>query len=424
MAENDHQNAEIIKLCPQLYYSPQNVAARRAAAAESERRKRDTVRPPVDPTRDFLFVTTECGRPVIFENRDGRRLTNKQMLYPPPDGRDRYQAGDAILLGEFSKRMAERIFPELKPDEEEQTSLLILFAKVFLGIKPEKYKIGHRIVQIRPSMSGNGTGEIHTHALLFLGERDVIEMDADHEFSRRELADNFAMLIYGPKPEVAELLEKYCEFLTDIAGGLEKETIAGITKWGAKKAAKYAIKKEGKHLLAEWFKRLVTEESKALIKAIFASAKKFSSALLIQREQHRLKARLTKEPVEPYEFAPAISDASWELSKTLMDEGWEALVASFSKTLAKWLPVDEIFGESARRKILVWLAKKTTDGLRRIYVSGKIEALVKASNEARTDKEFEEISRKSWEESVKDFFKESVQEICKHIGEEAIKESE
>lgn len=425
MADVDRQRAEIIKLAPQVYYSRENQAALRRVAAENAHHHNDAIRPDVDPCTDFLFVTTEGGRPVMYENRDGRRLTNKQMLYPPPQNRGYYQEGDVILIAEFEERIAEQVFPELKGDGgEEHPSLLIVLAKGLLGIKPDKFRLGQKIVKIKPG--SRGTGEIHTHVLLFLGKTDFVEMDVDREFSRRDLADSFAMTIYGPKPEVADFLEAYCEFIGDVAWGLEKESIGAITKWGVKKAASYAAKKEGKHLVAEWFKSSLGKETKLLAKATFNSGKKFASNILKQNEKRQLAGRFPGARVEPLNMSAAASEACLEFAKTLIDEQWEVLLPSMTKKLGEWLKVDEVLGATAKQKATMWLAKKLADGVIHKAPLARLEANLKALNDAPASKpkEYQEIVDKAWEESVKDFFKESLKEICEGIGKEAIGESE
>src|SRR5208283_376694 len=342
MSENDRQLAEIIKLSPELYSSQENVAARRRIAAEAESRKLDTVRPPEDTHEHFLYITTQGGQPVIFENRDGRRLTNKQMLYPPPGHRDYYQVGDVILIDEFEERRAEYMFPELAPESEDQPSLLYTLGKAFLGVKAEKLKIGHKIGHIDPTGDGTGSGQIRTHIVLFLGRNDIVEMDVEREFSRGELADDFIRNIYGPKAEVADFLESYCEFLTDVVGGLEKETIGTLTRWGVQKAASYAAKKEGKHLIGEWFKSALGKESKLLAKAIYLSGKKFTSSILSQNEKRESAARFPAARVEPLNVSSAVSEACMEFAKTLIEGQWEVLLPSITKKLGKWLKVDEL----------------------------------------------------------------------------------
>jgi len=412
--------AEIMKLSFEIRASPENVPDAPRASADVDHLVLDTVRPPEDTHTDLLYFTTQGGRPVIFENRDGQRLTNKQMLYPPSDHRDYYQVGDVILIYELDKRSAEAYFPELKPEHEDKPSFLFILVKAFLGVKEEKFKIGQKITEIKPARFVSGAGEIKTHLVLFLGKSNIVEMNVEREYSKRLLADNFCMFIYGTKPEVADFLESYCEFLMSAVWGLEKETIGALTKWGAEKAASYAAKKEGKHLIGEWFKSALGKETRLVGRATIQSGEKFSASILTQNDKRNLAAAYPGARVEPLNISSAVSEACLEFAKTIIDDQWEVLLPSITAKLGKWLKVDELAGPTAKQRAIMWFAKKTADALIRKAPIATLDANITAMKESHgaNAKEYNELVKKSWEEAVKDFLKDAAKESWESLGEE------
>lgn len=390
------------RLWSQEQYNRHLLAEVNARSADDVRRRKA-----LGAAYERLFLTTESGKPVIWEFADGRRLENKQMTFPPGTGKNLYQAGDVILIGKYDKRTAESMFPELRPPKDSETSLLGVLARAFLGIEPPEYKLGHKISAIRPTLDGTGNGTIETRGLMFITDKDVVELEKRVTWSRQQLRDSVIWRRHGPMPEAADVIKKFIDVIMIPIGGLGKKTVGSVTKWGYRTALRRALKHEANVLLRRRLREIFAKETVVLGRAIAAFFTKFAESMVKQGDFNQLKARVKKEKPGSAEVTKAISEASWAFSKTLIDEGWKAVLPKLKVAEAAGDALGSTFSQSAAN----WVAQKMVDLMTRSFFTMLMDGYIKAVNEAKTSGEVGEILLKSLKDSLQKLLIKNVEDL-------------
>lgn len=220
---------------------------KRRLLAEPNNRSADEVRrrKALGVAYESLVLTTESGKSVVCEYCDGRRLPNKQMTFPPGTGNNYYQMGDVVLLAKYEKRAAESSFPEFRAPKGSESSLLSVLARGFLELEPPEYKLGYKITAIRPMMDETGDGTIEMQALMFLTDKDVVELEKKVIWTRQQLRDTFSSRKHGCMPERDDIIRKFIGVIMVPLGGRGKKVVGNLTKWDYREALRSAMKQEG-----------------------------------------------------------------------------------------------------------------------------------------------------------------------------------
>jgi len=289
----------------------------------------DTEPPPVG-SMDFIRLWTYRGKPVVYEYRNGARVT--QLTYPNKDGRPFYQVDDFVLVSEIEKSSAERIFPELQ--EPDQGVSFISIIMLFLGeFEEAKYKIGWKITDIAPN--GRSGGVVKMQGVLFLDSTPT-SLQKTADFGRQDLNDSFVMSRTAAQLEatIVPLCRLTAELvMISLSGSLSalKKTVGKrLLKASARQAMEMGLRKAFNRLL----RSLATVMGKCTLAFLSAMAKQAAKDIDAQLKQQRLKAHVgaatsgQAPDLKPL-LEKAIVAGADGFASTLIKEGCEATLMKF-----------------------------------------------------------------------------------------------
>ena len=170
---------------------------------------------------EWLVAFIEGHRIAEYDRAHRRRRT---LTFPPSasPNRNYYQGGDFILVAENSRRLMERIFPELRPESDGLTFLGML--SDYLGISDREVKIGYKIMGVRTDSAVTGEGQVRIRPHLFIDNTTAIVFTGrpDIRLSRQELHRRFdENLRWGALSSAATVGGAVIEIVTlPITGGV------------------------------------------------------------------------------------------------------------------------------------------------------------------------------------------------------------
>jgi hypothetical protein len=134
-----------------------------------------------------VLIGRRGGKPVIFEYDENGKPVDK-LTCAPKARRNYYQVKNTLFLVERDKRLAERLYPQLKQFWD--SKLMKFLTSDFVAGPSQFYKIGYVIVKIEPSKSYPGSGMVWLQAVLHLG-KSVIILEEPQGKPLRWLNDDF-----------------------------------------------------------------------------------------------------------------------------------------------------------------------------------------------------------------------------------------
>ncbi|KPK76875.1 MAG: hypothetical protein AMJ79_05125 [Phycisphaerae bacterium SM23_30] len=273
-----------------------------------------------------VLIGRRGGKPVIFEY-DGNGRPVDKLSCAPKAKRSYYQVKDTLFFGERDKKVAERLYPQLRQFWD---SKLMQFLTSDLVAGPsQSYKIGYVIVKIEPSQSYPGDGMVHLQAVLQVG-KSVIVLEEPRERPLRWLNDDFVWFSkHAAFMQMAAFSETVLQIVVEVTVSrgsgaigrfLARKTAKQVEIYLVRKGRVYAVRKYLEKKFSQQVRKRLVKAGAALGKATVAFAKEFASSYATSNSEKQLMEQLNQGKLTYHVLYPAISRASGAFTTTLISE--------------------------------------------------------------------------------------------------------
>jgi hypothetical protein len=274
-----------------------------------------------------VLIGRHGGKPVIFEYDKNGKPVDK-LTCAPKARRNYYQVKDTLFLVERDKKVAERLYPQLRQFWD--SKLMKFLTSDFVAGPSQFYKIGYVIVKIEPSKSYPGLGMVWLQAVLHLG-KSVIILEEPREKPLRWLNDDFIWFSHHAAfIQMAAFSETVLQIVIEVTVSRGSGTIG---RYFARKTAKevaeiyvvrkgrmYAARKYLEKKLKEQLRKRLVVAAKAVGKATVAFAKEFALCYATVNSEKQLVKQLHAGKLTYNFLYPAITRASAAFTTTVISE--------------------------------------------------------------------------------------------------------
>ena len=337
-------------------------------------------------------------------------LRRKNLTFKTKKPRSWYEVGDLILYTSMDERRLVRFFPELKPPQGEEESVLKALALGLLLGPPDEYQVAYKIARISPSEDGKGTIELVP--TIVLDDKTFVELESRRTRSQLELSEWWT--IHSVTAPLLAIMRPLAIIYYEAALAVATGFVGSVARAGARRAALFTLRQAMRVSATRILARkivvgLAKDSGKATVAAATSFSKTFASTYRIEAQKQRIADRSKGAEVNRRAFDVALTKAAG------------AAVASFVSTLLD-LPLSRMLKSSGYGEVEKELSKRIIKAFGTKVPATFVKAIADAwAAELQRPGAFDEAFGKAMQSELKARFKSLVEidfkSICKSVAE-------